>query len=80
MEEIDQRVLECFRAVFPTLTDEELTGLEQAQQPAWDSLASLSLITVIEEEFDLMLDDSDIPEMNTFQKVCAAMAERGQSR
>ena len=76
MDVLEERVRECFRAVFPTLSDDELLVLDQASTDAWDSLASLTLITVIEEEFDLFLAEDDIAEMHSFRKACEVLATR----
>jgi acyl carrier protein len=76
MNQTSERLLECFRAVFPELDDGQLTRLKQTEESTWDSLASLSLITVIEEEFDTVLDDESIPELNSFEKIRDALAAR----
>jgi acyl carrier protein len=73
---IDLRVLDCFRSVFPDRSDDELRALDQSAVDYWDSLAALSLLTVVEEEFDLTIDDESIDAMTTFQKVCDAIRER----
>ena len=75
----DARVLDCFRSVFPERSDDELRVLDQATVDDWDSLASLSLLTVIEEEFEITFDDDAIAEMTTFPAVCDAVAARTAS-
>jgi len=36
----------------------------------WDSIAHMSLIAQIEEEFDVMLDTDEIIDMSNFQVAC----------
>ena len=36
----------------------------------WDSIAHMSLIALIEEEFDIMLDTDEIIDMSSFQVAC----------
>ena len=43
--------------MFPERSDDELRVLDQSTVDDWDSLASLSLLTVIEEEFEITFDD-----------------------
>jgi len=35
--------------------------------PNWDSIASITLINVIEEEFHIVIDLEVIPELNSYQ-------------
>lgn len=67
-----RQLLECFRAVFPFLTDDEIKRADKADIDEWDSLASLSLITVIEEEFDVRLSEDAIIQLDTFDRALAA--------
>ena len=36
--------------------------------PAWDSVGHMSLVTEIEDAFDIMMDTDDIIELNSFSK------------
>jgi len=36
--------------------------------PAWDSVGHMSLISSIEESFDIMMDTDDIIEFNSYEK------------
>lgn len=36
--------------------------------PEWDSVGHMSLVSCIEETFDIMLETDDIIEFNSFQK------------
>ena len=56
----DERLLKCFRLVFPELSDAELTRASQASLASWDSVASLTLFSVLEEEFSLKLNPDDL--------------------
>lgn len=66
MEELDERVTQCFRAVFPDWSDEQIHGANRSEQSKWDSLASVSLLAVLEEEFDVQLDEADIERLDSF--------------
>jgi acyl carrier protein len=37
--------------------------------PAWDSLAAVTLIAVLEQEFDTQIDLMELPELTSYQAV-----------
>jgi acyl carrier protein len=43
---------------------------------AWDSLANFSLVTVLEEEFDLQIPSEDLEQLTSFASVEAYLALR----
>jgi acyl carrier protein len=61
MDDTRERLERCFSAVFPDLSPDEIRRASPATVGAWDSLANVTLVTVIEEEFGLQLplDDPD---------------------
>jgi acyl carrier protein len=63
------RLLDCFAAVFPTLSREQVAQAEQASLPEWDSIATVTLITVIEDEFHVEISASEIENLVSFDKV-----------
>jgi acyl carrier protein len=64
--DIDERLTACFLSVFPFLDASDIPKLSKATNDAWDSLASVSLVTVLEEEFDVMFDDDTIDRLVSF--------------
>ncbi len=75
--DLDGRLLGCFQVVFPDLPDEALVALRYEDSEEWDSLASLNLLTVVEEEFEVMFDDAVVPTLDSFAAVRRALAEPG---
>ncbi len=65
-EQLDERVTSCFRAVFPDLSDEQILGINRSEQSGWDSLATMNLFSVLEEEFECRLEDSDLEHLDGF--------------
>lgn len=61
-----QRLLECFRAVFPDASEEQLAASSTENTPAWDSVAHITLITVIEEEFGRRLPEDRYGDLTSF--------------
>jgi acyl carrier protein len=67
MSERENRLIRCFASVFPGLTAEELrtVGIESSSG-VWDSLSTVTLAAVVEEEFDLEIDEAVLPELDSF--------------
>jgi acyl carrier protein len=76
----DEELITCFQSVFPFLSEEQIRTLRKDELTEWDSLASLSLITVIEEEFDLRLDDDTVERLDSFAGTRAVVAQLIASR
>ena len=55
--------------MFPDLTDEETFAARVGEIAEWDSLATVKLSTLIEEEFGVPLDLDDFEETMSFQSL-----------
>jgi acyl carrier protein len=69
MDEQTKRLLTCFRTVFGDLPDAELLGASTATLAKWDSVASITLVNVIEEEFQMQFDYDLIEDLTSFDAV-----------
>jgi len=67
MDETRQRLIKCFRAVFPDL--KELESARQERVAEWDSVAAITLVNVIEEEFALQIDYEEMANLTSFDEV-----------
>jgi acyl carrier protein len=73
MDDLDERLTQCFRGVFPDWSGEQIHSAKRSEQSEWDSLATLSLLAVLEEEFVCQLDDADIEHLDSFEGARAAV-------
>jgi acyl carrier protein len=73
MDELDERLTQCFRDIFPDWSGEQIQSAKRSEQSEWDSLASLSLLAVLEEDFGCQLDDADIEHLDSFEGVRAVV-------
>ena len=55
MSNEEERLKECFRSVFPNLSDDEILRASSASIATWDSLATVTLVSLIEEEFGVTI-------------------------
>jgi acyl carrier protein len=63
----DDRLVRCFLCVFPTLTPDQIRAARVESLDAWDSLATVTLVALIGEEFGVPIDLSDLPELCSFE-------------
>jgi acyl carrier protein len=59
----------CFSAAFPDLAEDEIPGASVDSVSEWDSLASLTLIALLEEEFGVEISELDLPELTSYADV-----------
>lgn len=69
MDETQRRLTNCFRVVFPDLPEAEISSASQETVAAWDSVAAITLVNVIEEEFGVELDLDDMGELDSFPRI-----------
>lgn len=63
LEKYNNAFIEAFE-----LSELELNGLKYAGIPAWDSVGHMTLISTIEETFDVTLDSDDIIDFSSYEK------------
>jgi acyl carrier protein len=69
MSELDDRLTRCFASVFPSLEAHQIHAASVETVPVWDSLAAVTLIAVLEQEFDTQIDLMELPELTSYQTV-----------
>ncbi len=69
MSQVETRLEKCFAAVFPELPPSKISAASQETVRNWDSLATATLMNVIEEEFGLTLDLDELTQLTSFASV-----------
>jgi acyl carrier protein len=64
-------LVQCFAIVFPRLSPEEIPRANINSVSAWDSLAMLTLTSLIEEEFGVSIDPRDREDLVSFELILA---------
>jgi acyl carrier protein len=70
MTTLENRVADCFCALFPNRSREELLTASRESIPEWDSLAGVTLLTLLQQEFQI---DIDLTELEHFNSVHAVL-------
>ena len=67
MSNIQERLINCYNTVFPDLSRDEILRADAASVAAWDSLATVTLIAVIEEEFSVEIAPENFEYLTSFE-------------
>jgi acyl carrier protein len=76
MDEIQSRLTRCFLAVFPDLPAGAVLAATPSSVKDWDSVATLNLIIVIEEEFGVEIDFVDLMEALSYEQLATYLRKR----
>jgi len=63
---LTERLLECFRVVFPGVPDEELIRASVTSMGKWDSVAHVTLVSLIEEQLGIQFPLGSYAELTSF--------------
>lgn len=75
MDTINPRLVNCFRTVFPSLSEEDISHATQSTVEGWDSIAAITLVNVIEEEFGIQMDMDALADLDSFERIHEYLAE-----
>ena len=63
---IEQRLANCLELAFPDLPPAEITNASSGTVAGWDSVATLMLVSTVEEEFGIMIGFDRVAELSSF--------------
>jgi acyl carrier protein len=78
MDDLNRRLVKCFRLVFPELPEPDIPAASPDSLHAWDSVATITLINVVEDEFGIEVDLDLLPELNSFARIREYIAAAGK--
>jgi acyl carrier protein len=67
MDDVRIRLTRCFATVFPNLARGDIECATPRSIAGWDSIAMVTLISVVEEEFGVAIAINDIGNLNSFE-------------
>jgi acyl carrier protein len=79
MDDVQKRLVKCFENVFPALPVAEIPVSTQQNNSAWDSVAAITLVNVIEDEFGFQMDFDRLAELNSFDRILSYVKTELQS-
>ena len=69
MDEFESRLINCFATAFPELDAQEIPSVSMASLASWDSLAGITLLSLIEEEFSISISPDDAAGFVSFELI-----------
>jgi acyl carrier protein len=75
MDEKETRLAECFLAVFPELSADDITKASSSSVDSWDSVAVVTLLSVVEEEFGISIEVDDLARFDSFRGILSYLRE-----
>lgn len=66
MPDISSRTAACFLGVFPGLAEADVARASQASLSQWDSVAHVTLLSSIAEEFQIELDEESFESLSSY--------------
>ena len=78
MDDTRDRLTKCFQVVFPDLPQDRVAGASTETVAEWDSVASITLMNVVEEEFAIEMDLDDLANLDSFEKLYSYLHKRLQ--
>ncbi|RZU51749.1 acyl carrier protein [Krasilnikovia cinnamomea] len=72
-----QRLRDVFRAALDLPADAPVDDLHYQDHEKWDSLAHMSLIAALEDEFSVMIDTEDVINMSSFSEAMKILGKYG---
>lgn len=66
MDDTSQRLTRCFAALFPDLDENEIQKATRESISTWDSVASVTLVNIVEEEFNIRIYFEDVEKLSSF--------------
>ena len=67
MDDLERRLGSCLQTVFPNLGEEDMAAASMETVEQWDSLKMMTLIVVLEEEFEVEIPLEEIENLLSFK-------------
>jgi acyl carrier protein len=80
MDKLENRLMNCFIAVFPDVSLDEIRQSAQSTTSRWDSIAVITMANLIEEEFGFRVNFDRLPEFDSYEHVLAYVREELQGQ
>jgi acyl carrier protein len=69
MNDIQARLTRCFAAVFPDISEHQITNASLDTVEGWDSVTAATLVTTVEEEFGIEFDADILGNLTSYESI-----------
>lgn len=77
MDGLQEKLAHCFSLAFPDLPAAEISTASAESIPGWDSMAQVTLLSLIGEEFGIDIDFEAFEGATSFQSIVERLKEMG---
>jgi acyl carrier protein len=78
MTDLAGRLINCFATTFPELDRQQIPSVSMSSLASWDSLAGITLISLIEEEFNVSIPPDDVLDLISFELILDYLSRQKQ--
>ena len=75
-DKLSERLRTCFETVFVDIDPSAIPAISQSTVAAWDSLAHVTLMSLIGEEFGIEIDFEDFEGLTSFAAILEMLRAR----
>ena len=75
MDNNHERLIGCFLAVFPQLSKADVSKASSTSVPGWDSVALVTLLATVEEEFGIQVDPEQMDQLTSFDAILSYLKD-----
>jgi len=68
MNALEERLAKCFSLALPSLDEQAIRRASTSGVAAWDSLTTVNLVSLVEEEFGLAVAAEDVAVFVSFER------------
>lgn len=73
---MEDQLVRCFSSVFPAASRDEIITRPFDAMPGWDSLRGVTLLAVLDEQFGVQMDLSELLELGTFDALEKLLSQK----
>ena len=77
MSDVESRLKSCFSVIFPKFDRSDIATATMESVTDWDSIQTVTLASVIEEEFDLQLAPDQLVQIVSYDRVLSLLKDIG---
>ena len=75
MDQVSTKLQQCFSRVFSGLSPEQMQQASVDSVKNWDSMASITLLSLVSEEFGIEMDVDHFDEFTSYQGILAYLRQ-----
>ena len=75
MDDVREKLKQCFAVTFPDMDSAAFTTADVNNTKGWDSVAQVTLLTVIGQEFDIDVDFEEFEDATSFERLAQRLQQ-----